>query len=196
MASSFSVWLHETARLYLRYAAVGLIGVPLALLYALARRADWNTTVVAGALIVLGFVGALWLWRRLGDWRLRSADPSAVRTTDATSDSWVDLVNKALHTANQQQVILTQQWVDADTWYRTLASQVSTLSSLDVEVADAVIKSVLQQELIAFEQELHRHSLVHRVASQPNARTGQIGQRQPAWEWALNVQRQSAHGLA
>jgi hypothetical protein len=171
MASNFSVWLHETARLYLRYAAVGLIGIPLALLYALTRRADWNTTVVAGALIVLGFVGAFLLWRRLGEWNV----------TTATNDDWTNFVNTAIHTTvPHRQVILAQQLAAPVTaWRYALASE-------RFEVFDAAVESLLARQLMTLEHEQYG----------PTARPGQIGQRQPTWALALTDQPQNAHGLA
>lgn len=193
MVSNFSVWLRETAGLYLRYMAVGLLGVPLAALYAWARRADWNTTVVTGVLIVFGFVGAYLLWRRLGDWKVATA---AARTADATSEAWADLVNTAIHTAvPHQQVILTQQLaaLDVTTWRHALASEPSTHIA-DLEACDAAVKSLAQQ-LMTLEQEQYRLR-PRRQLSRPTARPEQIGQRQPAWALALNGQPQNAYGLA
>jgi hypothetical protein len=191
MASSFSVWLHETARLYLRYAAVGLIGIPLALLYGLARRADWNTTVVAGALIVLGFVSAFLLWRRLGDWEVTTA----TIPTGETNDAWADLVKTAIHTAiPHQQVILTQQLaaLDVTAWRHTLASE-------EFEAFDAAVRrSLLAQQLTTLEEEQRRlrREVPRQQLSRPTESPEQIGQRQPAWALALNGQPQNAYGLA
>lgn len=191
MAFSFSVWLHETARLYLRYAAVGLVGIPLALLYALARRAAWNTTVVTGTLIVLGFVGAFFLWRRLGDWKFVST--ATVRAADVTSDAWADLINTASRTTvtHQQMTLCFQQSVRADeeqlrAWNLLLTPHHSRLShSVEVaEVADAVIKNLTQQAMET-EQENYKQP-----ATEPTR------QRQPAWAFALNGQTQKAHALA
>jgi hypothetical protein len=178
MASSFLVWLHETARLYLRYTALGLIGVPLGLFYALTRRADWNVPVVVGVLTVLGFVGAFLLWRWLGDWKVATA----TITNSATNDDWANLVNKAIHTAvPHHQVILTQQLaaLDVTAWRYALAPE-------GLEVFDTAVKSLLARPLMTLEQEQYG----------PTTRPGQIGQRQPAWALALNRQPQNAHGLA
>lgn len=195
MASNFSAWLRETSRLYLRYVAVGLIGIPLALLYALARRADWNTTVVTGVLMVLGFVGAFLLWRQLGDWNVSTA---IVRTADATSEAWADLVKTAIHRAVPHQQVLTQQLaaLDVAAWRHILASEVST-HSVDFEVFDAAVKSLLAQQLMTLEQEPYRlRRDVPRQLSRPTARPEHVGQRQPAWALALNGQPQNAYGLA
>lgn len=188
MAKS-SIWLRETGRLYLRYTAVGLIGIPLALLYAWARRADWSLSVVSPILLLLGFVSAFMMWRWLGDWRIPSAEV-AVATADAASAAWADLINAARRTTvtHQQVALCLQQSVRANeeqAWNLLLTSAHaagSTRLSYSVEVADAVLKNRLPQQ----EQENY---------SQPT-KVEPTQQRQPAWALALGGQTQSAQGLA
>lgn len=178
MASNFSVWLRETARLYLRYMAVGLLGVPLAALYAWAKHADLNMLVVGAVLLVLGFVSVFFLWRWLGDWQVASAD--------ATSEAWANLMYVAIHAAiPHQQAILIQQSPGEDLWRRILAANVSAHR---VEILDAALKNFLAQQIVA-EQEEYRQPL---APQEPPHRS----QRQPAWALALNGQAQNAHGLA
>jgi hypothetical protein len=195
MVSNSSVWLRETARLYLRYMAVGLIGVPLILLYAAARRADWNVTIVTAGLLVLGFVGALLLWRRLGDWQVKTADPSI--------DAWVDLVNATIQTAvsRQQTAACLQQFVhihdeDLQAWHDVIASFTASLKDIDAD-----LNNLLPQQAIANEQQQrYRQSLIRRWAStqsnETNVRLERTRQRQPAWAMALGGYTQNAHGLA
>ena len=201
MASNFSIWLRETARLYLRYTAVGLIGIPLALLYAGARRAGWNMAVVSATLLLLGFVSAFMVWRWLGNWQTPSAE-TAIRT-DATSDAWADLVNVALRTTvrHQQMALCFQQSVRADeealrAWNLLLRSAVGSQAGEHqirlshpvevVKVSETALKDLLAQQTIETEQENYKQS----VRTEP----GQ--QRQPAWALALRGQTQNAHGLA
>jgi len=193
MASSFSVWLRETARLYLRYVAVGLIGIPIALLYALARRADWNMSVVGAMLFLLGFVCAFLLWRWLGTWQMLSTE-IAVESTDATRDPWVDLVNAALRTTvtNQQVALCFQQSVHANeetfrAWNLLLTSAANrTRFSYSIEVTEAAQAALKNLQAIETEQENYRQA----------AKTEPTRQRQPAWSLALNGQPPNAYGLA
>lgn len=195
MAFNFSVWLRETARLYLRYTAVGLIGVPLALLYAAAKRADWNMAAVSATVLLVGFASAVLFWRWLGNWQMPSAKVTVV-PTDATNDAWADLVNAAQRTAitHQQIALCLQQSVRANeettrAWNLLLTSahaEERTRLAHSVEVADAVIKNLLAQQAMDTEQENYKLP----------AKTEPTRQRQPAWALALRGQTQNAHGLA
>jgi hypothetical protein len=195
MVSNSSVWLRETARLYLRYMAVGLIGVPLTLLYAAARRADWNMTIVTVGLLVLGFVGGLLLWRRLGDWQVKTADPSF--------DAWVDLVNATIQTpvSRQQTAVCLQQFEhihdeDLQSWHDLVVPHAASLNDVNAE-----LNNLLAQQAIANEQQQqYRQSVTRRWASTQsngtNVRLERTRQRQPAWAMALGGYTQNAHGLA
>jgi hypothetical protein len=87
MAFKFSVWLRETARLYLRYMVVGLVGIPLALVFAIAARTGWNVRVMLPLLVVCGFAAVAWVWRRMGDWQIK---PQVV--VSPFEASWADLL--------------------------------------------------------------------------------------------------------
>jgi hypothetical protein len=184
MASNFSTWLRETARLYLRYAAVGLIGVPLALLYAWASRSRWNAPGVIGALILVGSVAAFFLWRSLGEWQsIRPEVP------DTANDAWADLVNAALHTTSphQQFAFYFRQSIHADEeqireWNLLLRSAVVS----DTGVAEAAQSSLLAQQTFQTERQPYQRP----------EDAAQIRQTQPAWGVALKGQTRTAHGLA
>jgi len=178
MAFTLSVSLRETARLYLRYMTVGLVCIPLALLYAGARRADWNTTVVAGALIVLGFVGAFFVWRRLGDWRVVPADTSI--------EAWVDLLRivaqQQTAVSLQQRLLQYRPRVDDETLgtYRKIFTRIAS----DDEIRKTAFNRILAHQQATLEQ----LSVVQGQSSQPN-RTGtrpETQQGQPAWALALS----------
>lgn len=187
MAFNCSIWLRETARLYLRYMAVGLTGAPLVLLYAWAKRADWNMPVVTGALILLGLVGAFSLWRRLGEWQIIPAE-----VADVTSDAWAELVNAAIRTTvpHQQIAVCFQQSMRADeeqirAWNLFLSSAVASPADV-AEAVGAALKTLPAGWTIETEQEQHRQS-----AGIEDSR-----QRQPAWASTFKGQTQTAHGLA
>lgn len=195
MASNFSIWLHETARLYLRYTAVGLIGVPLALLYAWARHSDWNMSVVSATLLLLGFVSAFLMWRRLGNWQTPSAK-DAVKATHATSDAWTDLVNATFRitVVHQQSALCFQQLVGIDGLQLRASNylpRIVVASKTEVEALEVALKNVPAQQKIEIEQEQYIQS-VQCIQSIPK----QTRQRQPAWALALRGQPQNAPGLA
>jgi hypothetical protein len=178
MASNFSVWLRETARLYLRYMAVGLLGVPLALLYAGAERAHWNMTVVAVVLAGVGFVSAFFLWRRIGDWQA----PAVSAVSANFEDAWIELVNVAFQNAvPREQIALSLQQV---------AVPVESMRDVDVEKLQAwsrvfaadfeVFHHLLLQET---EQRRQSEQRGQSLIQPPVERTRQ---RQPAWALALS----------
>jgi hypothetical protein len=187
MDSKYSIWLRETTRLYLRYMAVGLIGVPLALLYSWARHADWKMPVVTGALILVGLIGAFYAWRRLGNWQVV---PDVM--ADASRDAWADLVNAALRTRvpPQQLALCVQQSMRPDeeqirAWNLLLTAAVA--SPIDrPESVDATPKNPPPQPMMTTEQQQDKQS----------TQTEHVRQRQPAWAMALRGQTQNAHGLA
>lgn len=73
MGSNFSVWLRETARLYLRYGAVGVASIPFALAWAWAARVGWNPKAAFPILAMLTLAVASAVWRRMGNWQIASA---------------------------------------------------------------------------------------------------------------------------
>lgn len=69
--SKFSVWLRETARLYLRYMAVALGSIPFAIGAAVARQAGWNEHVILPIALLFGLATAFALWKWMGEWRVK-----------------------------------------------------------------------------------------------------------------------------
>jgi|SRR5579864_508145 len=196
MASTLSAYLRETGRLYLRYMAVGLIGIPLAALYAGARRADWNMSVVGVTLGVLGFVTAFWLWRRLGDWRIATQTSRETVESDVSA-AWAELVNRASEMTVPNQRLVLGQRADEE----NLQGPVWNYFCAIVEQQAAAQINLLVEELVAktpmsqLAEEQYRHSLTRRESqSSPSRKTARPEQRQPAWSFV--GQAQNAHGLA
>jgi len=186
MASNFSVWLRETARLYLRYMVVGLVGIPLALVYAWAKRANWNVSMVMAGTFLLGLVSAFFLWRRLGDWQLKNIvalnfDPC-----------WAELVNATtLQNGAPLQQTATVEEERLRTWNLVLAPAFA--AGADVEMPEASLHNALAAQMRTAQstETLQRFLAGRREPSprqidEPNARPEPTRQRQPAW----------AHGLA
>jgi hypothetical protein len=195
MASNFSVSLRETARLYLRYMLVGLVGIPLALLYALAKRANLSASVVMAGLLMLGLVSAFFLWRRLGDWQVK---PVVALNFDAC---WAELVNTTLQNGASLQQTLTIDDDRLPTWNRILAPAFA--ANADVERLETSWNYILEaQTRTAQSTETLQPFLVYRrepPRTQPkrhNGRPEPTRQGQPAWALALGGQMHNAHGLA
>jgi hypothetical protein len=200
MAFNFSVWLRETARLYLRYTAVGLVGIPLTLLYALAKRADWNTSIVMPGLLLLGFFSAFFLWQRLGDWQV---EPVVGQNFEAC---WAELMNATLQNraAPFQQAVTILLDDDAEnlkTWNHVLAP---ALATGEVQILEASLNNALAAQVLSLQStETIQHLLARRRSSsmrsqtsRPNTKPEPARQRPPAWASALSGEMHHAHGLA
>lgn len=190
MAFNFSVSLRETARLYLRYVIVGLVCVPLALLYAFAKRINWNANAVMGALLVLGLVSAFFLWRRMGAWQVT---PVVAGSFDAC---WVELVNSTLQNGAppHQRATIDER---SRTWNQVLApafaasADASWNQILEAQMRTAQSTETLQHFLAGLSEPSPRAQ-----TNRPNVRPEPTRQRQPAWTFALGGQTHDAHGLA
>jgi hypothetical protein len=148
---------------------------------------------------LVGFVTAFWLWRRLGDWRIATQTfRETVETSDVTNAAWAELVNTAgeMTAPNQQLSLVLQRANDSKQsqlrTFNLLLTSVThqpTQRVVELEVADAVLKSVLARQAIQTAQESDMPSVA-------DDRPTRHSQRQPAWALALRGQSQNAHGLA
>jgi hypothetical protein len=199
MAFNFSVWLRETSRLYLRYMMVGLVGIPLTILYAWAKRANWNTSIVMASLLLLGFVSVFFLWRWLGNWQI---EPVGAQNFEAC---WAELLNATHqnHAARFQQAVTILLDDDAEnlTWNHVLAP---ALATSEVQILEASLNSALAAHVLTLQstesiQRLLAHgraSSAHSQSSRPNIKPEPARQRPPAWASALGGEMHHAHGLA
>jgi hypothetical protein len=69
MAPTLSAWLRETAELFLRYVAVGLASIPLAVGYAFAKQAGWGERGLLLSLAVSGLITAAIVWKQVARWQ-------------------------------------------------------------------------------------------------------------------------------
>lgn len=106
MVYKFSVWLRETARLYLRYMAVGLATIPFALGYVLAAHQKW---FIFPLLVTCALIAAFLVLRRL-NWQIRTQ--AAVAPLEA---EWAELMKAALQSGPPLQYRMT---IDEDTLRR------------------------------------------------------------------------------
>jgi hypothetical protein len=197
MASNFSVSLREMARLYLRYMMVGLVSVPLGLLYALAKRANWNASAVSAGLLLVGCVSAFFFWRRLGDWQVKPVPTNF----DAC---WADLLQQTA-IMDSESLRLRKLTVVASAEIERLKSELDLLSGerkikrerfetswnqlLETQMRTAQSTDTLQYFCAQADGPTNGPS------DRPSVRPEPTRQRQPAWAFALDGQSQ-AHGLA
>src|SRR5882672_9496206 len=114
MVAKFSVWLYETARLYKRYATVGLVSLPFAFAWAWTARVGWNQKVVFPVLAGLALAAAKVVWRRMGDWQL-----VPLEVMSPFEEEWAELLTLALQKGATLQY---RETVDADTCFATNTS--------------------------------------------------------------------------
>src|SRR5581483_3682479 len=67
MEMNFSAWLRDTGRLYVRYMAVGLATLPMALAYAMAKQNGVSEHILLPVLAAAGTATAFYAWKKLGD---------------------------------------------------------------------------------------------------------------------------------
>jgi hypothetical protein len=132
MVAKFSVWLFETARLYKRYATVGLVSIPFAFAWAWTARAGWNQKVVFPVLAGLALAAAKAVWRRMGDWQL-----VPLEVMSPFEEEWAELLTLALQKGATLQYAET---VDQDTllaWNKVLGT--TFLNQEDIKVVGTFI---------------------------------------------------------
>lgn len=195
MASTLSVSLRETARLYLRYMTVGLVSIPLAVLYAWAKRANWNTVAVLAGLLLLGLVSAFFTWRRMGAWQVK---PAVAPNFEA---SWVELINATLRNGAPFQQTVT---IDAErlrTWNNFLVAFAASpdterLKDSWTQILEAQMRAAQPTETLQYFLSHRKVPLPRNPPHHPNVRPEPSRQREPAWASALSGQMPEAHGLA
>jgi hypothetical protein len=186
MASNFSVWLRETARLYLRYMAVGLVSLPFAFVLARAAQVGWNLRILLPVMGGCGFGAAFWVWRRMGSWQIK---PKVERVFE---DSWVALLTNTMRKVEPLQYRVS---VDGDAmkpWNELLASSFLVTSPRKFEIVivnctaePASVQMLTQPAPSSFQQMLSGQ----RTHPRPSERTP----RAPLFPEGQHVH---AHGLA
>lgn len=92
MEMTFSTWLRETGRLYVRYMAVGAVSVPFAIAYAFAREAGWGGRALLPILSLFGLAAGHIVWQRLAI--ARQAPQGTESSVDPTM-GWAHLIRAA-----------------------------------------------------------------------------------------------------
>src|SRR5713101_3278511 len=92
-----SSWLRETARLTLRYLAVGISFIPAGLVYSGFRTIGWDSPVSVALSLVLGFWIASLVWNRFEISQRVPAIPLiskalTVLISDSMVENWADAV--------------------------------------------------------------------------------------------------------
>jgi hypothetical protein len=108
MVLKFSTWLRETVRLYLRYTAIALGGIPFALAATWAKQAHWHERIILPVVSVCAVAIAFALWKWMGDWQLRPKVP--MRPFEA---EWADLLKVAIGSGELLQCRVT---LDESSW--------------------------------------------------------------------------------
>jgi hypothetical protein len=106
-----SSWLRETARLTLRYLAVGVSFIPAGLVYGGFRRVGWDSPVSVALSLVFGFWIASLVWNRLEIPQRVPAIPPiskelAVLISDSMVENWADAVEARSKKAEQLRLYL------------------------------------------------------------------------------------------